>query len=185
MSIIIFFIEVYLALLILRIFIELFTVSAYNPISRWVLNLTKPIVAPVQKILPTHGRVDWATLLVLLVIQAVLLIWRVWISLDTFPHLGGLLIWSFGALSYLSIRVIFWLLIIHVIFSWVALMNHQSNAMQQFVDQIAFPLLRPLQQFIPVIAGLDFSAVALLIGLNLVNHLLVSQIMALGISLIY
>ncbi len=89
------------------------------------------------------------------------------------------------ALCYLVntiVNLVFWVIIGQVILSW--LLNFQIvNPNNRFVYQIYIslekltePLFKPIRRFIPPLGGLDIAPVILLIGLEFLRILFVSNV---------
>lgn len=55
------------------------------------------------------------------------------------------------------------------------------NKVRQFFDNIVEPLLRPIRNILPPIAGLDFSPVVFIILLDIVGFLLKNVLFRLGL----
>ena len=77
------------------------------------------------------------------------------------------------------VRIYIWLLIASVVLSWLVafgVVNTYNCFVRQigeFLERITEPLLAPIRQVIPPIAGLDISPIILIIGLYFVRDLLV------------
>lgn len=61
------------------------------------------------------------------------------------------------------------LILARVIMSWVA--PHPTNPLLRFVIEVTEPILAPFQRLIPAIGGFDFSPIAALIALQLLQNL--------------
>ena len=82
---------------------------------------------------------------------------------------------AFQYLFNAVIELIFWIIIINVILSWLIGFN-VINRHNRFVDMIwrttvslTEPMLRPIRQILPNFGGIDISPVVLLIGLRFVQ----------------
>lgn len=91
------------------------------------------------------------------------------------------LLWLFNTV----VDLLFWVIIINVILSWLYAFN-VVNPTNQFVsmvsrvlDAISEPLLRPLRKVIPPIGGVDLSPLVLLLGLQFLRILVNEQVRAL------
>jgi YggT family protein len=61
-----------------------------------------------------------------------------------------------------------------VILSWVRLPD--NNPVSQFVNTLTEPLLGPIRRALPVMGGLDFSPMVLLIGLQILKGFVASAL---------
>ena len=68
--------NLYLMVVIMRIWLQWVRADFYNPLSQFVVKATQPIVGPLRRIIPAMGPIDSASLLVafiLCVIKAIVL----------------------------------------------------------------------------------------------------------------
>ena len=78
----------------------------------------------------------------------------------------------------LLLTVIWWLIVIQVILSWLVafnVLNTSSQGLRTFVvalDRITAPLYRPIRRLLPDFGGLDFSPLVLLILIQVAQMLL-------------
>jgi YggT family protein len=79
-------------------------------------------------------------------------------------------------------KLIFWIVIGHVILSWLISFNI-VNMNNQFVyqlytslDRLLEPMLKPIRSFLPKMGGLDLSPIILLIGVQFLEILLLSSV---------
>ena len=75
-----------------------------------------------------------------------------------------------GAMTVLkeAFSLVFWVLIIRAILSWVA---QGYNPVAAVFDQLTEPMLRPIRKVIPPLGGLDLSILVLLIGMQFLQIL--------------
>ena len=62
-----------------------------------------------------------------------------------------------------------------VILSWVRVPD--NNPVSQFVNTLTEPLLGPIRRALPVMGGLDFSPMILLIGLQILKGFVASALL--------
>ena len=101
-------IDLYVMVLLLRIWMQWSRCDFYNPVAQFVVKVTQPIVKPLRRILPALGPIDTASLLLAFVLTTlkypILLLIQVGVfSVDPTNLLVGLLsrlnppaIWSSG-----------------------------------------------------------------------------------------
>lgn len=80
-------------------------------------------------------------------------------------------------------QLIFWIVIGHVILSWLISFN-VLNMNNQFVyqlytnlDRLLEPMLRPIRKILPNMGGLDLSPIILLIGVQFLEILLIGTVL--------
>lgn len=164
------FTQLFLLILLLRLWLPWFRADFRNPIAQAILRLTSPLVVPVRRFIPPLGRLDTATVLVAFAIQY----FAILIILALHKAMVGIVpiaLTSVIDLALLSIRLFIFAIIIGIVLSWIA--PHTYNPATAFIRTISEPILRPFRRFIPPIGGLDISPVFALILLGAVSKLLI------------
>jgi len=155
--------QLYLLLLLLRFWLPFFNVDFRNPMAKGVLRLTSPLIVPLRRFIPSIGRMDTATVLVALafeyVLVALLLSMR-GLSFGVIP----IVITAFFELVILSLNLLFFVILIRIVLSWVAPNNY--SPITAMLNALAEPVLRPFRRMIPPIGGLDISPVFAIIILQ-------------------
>jgi YggT family protein len=83
----------------------------------------------------------------------------------------------FGILNLL-LNVLWWIIIIQVILSWLVafnVLNTNSQGLRAFVEaleRLTAPLYRPIRKVLPDFGGIDFSPLVLLILIQVLQMLL-------------
>jgi len=78
----------------------------------------------------------------------------------------------------LLLNVLFWIIIIQVILSWLLafnVLNTGSSGVRTFavaLDRITAPLYRPIRRILPDFGGLDFSPLVVLLLIEVIEKLL-------------
>ncbi len=161
-------IELYVMVLLLRIWMQWSRCDFYNPLSQFIVKITQPIIGPLRRIIPSIGPVDTASLLVAFILTTLkfpllLLIQAGVLAIGPVNLLVGLL-----SLLKSAGSLVFWVIIVRSIMSWVS----QGRSPMEFVlMQITEPLMAPIRRFIPAMGGIDFSAMGVIIILYLLNYL--------------
>ena len=55
--------DLYIMVVILRIWLQAARADFYNPFSQFIVKATQPVVAPLRRVIPSVGSVDLATVL--------------------------------------------------------------------------------------------------------------------------
>ncbi|ELU9850674.1 YggT family protein [Vibrio cholerae] len=162
--------DLYIMVVILRIWLQAARADFYNPFSQFIVKATQPVVGPLRRVIPSLGSMDLATVLfayVLCVLKYVALVLiasggAVTFSAD-FLFLGLLsLIKATGGL-------LFWVLLIRAILSWV---SQGRSPIEYVFHQLTEPMLAPIRRIIPVMGGFDLSILVLFIVLQFANFLM-------------
>jgi YggT family protein len=78
----------------------------------------------------------------------------------------------------LLLNVLFWIIIIQVIMSWLLafnVLNTSSNGVRTVavaLDRVTAPLYRPIRRILPDFGGLDFSPLVILLLIEVIEKLL-------------
>lgn len=169
------FSSLYLIVVLLRFLMQASRVDYYNPISQAVVKLTDPPVKPLKKLLPAVRGVDFATLVVALVVQLLAVCLVMGIS-GGYPFHPAYVAWSMVGVVSTIFDIYFFALIIMVIASWIApYSNHPAMAM---VYQLTEPVCAPARKLLPPMGGLDFSIILIFVAITLIDNYLVIRPLA-------
>lgn len=164
--------DLYLMVVILRLWLPLARADLYNPFSQFIVKATHPLIAPMRRVIPSIGRFDTASfvLALLVVIVKVLLL-----SLIAGGAIDIVLFFVFALVTVIKQTgiLLFWMLIIRAILSWF---NQGYNPIVMIMGQLTEPILAPVRRIIPPIGGLDLSVMLVIIGMNFINMLLAQYV---------
>jgi len=89
---------------------------------------------------------------------------------------------ALAALISIVTNLIFWLVLAHVIMSWLVAFN-VINLQNQFVRSVYHgingmvePMLAPIRRILPTAGGIDFSPIVLLIGVQILSVFLLRDV---------
>ncbi|MGM7754817.1 YggT family protein [Yersinia enterocolitica] len=161
-------IDLYVMVLLLRIWMQWVHSDFYNPFSQFVVKITQPIVGPLRRVIPSLGPIDSASLLLAFLLMTIkypllVLIQSGSMSLSLYNLLFGI-ISLVKAAGYL----IFWVMIIRALMSWV---SQGRSPMDYLLHQLTEPLIAPIRRILPAMGGIDFSAMVVILILYLINYL--------------
>ncbi|NOH56272.1 YggT family protein [Vibrio coralliilyticus] len=162
--------DLYIMVVILRIWLQAARADFYNPFSQFIVKATQPVIAPLRRVVPSIGSIDLATVLfayVLCVLKFVALI---------LVASGGSVSFSaefffLGLLSLIKAAggLLFWVLLIRAILSWV---SQGRSPIEYVFHQLTEPMLAPIRRVIPTMGGFDLSVLVLFIALQFANFLM-------------
>ena len=136
----------------------------------FVMAVSDWLVKPLRRALPklvAQSRVDWASLLAALLLS--LLYAVLWAALVgallnlTAAMLPALLLTGLKMLLRVALQLAFAVVLVYALISWL----QPGSPMYGLLGRLAEPLLAPLRRFIPVIGGIDLSALVLLLLLQI------------------
>ncbi|RBW45630.1 YggT family protein [Psychromonas sp. B3M02] len=159
--------DLYLMVVLLRVWLQLARADFYNPFSQFIVKATQPVVAPLRRIIPPIGGLDTATVLFAFVV-AVAKILVLSAVLNYGINLPIVLASGLFILVTAIFKLLFWVLVIRAILSWVSQGQHPVEAV---MIQLTEPLLRPIRRIIPPLGGFDLSMLVVLLGLQFVEKL--------------
>jgi len=162
-------IDLYVAAILLRLLLQWVRADFYNPLCQFLIRLTNPALVPLRRVVPAIGRLDTASVVLMLVLEII----GIWLA----SKIGGQAIsWqqivAFSAIKILMtlLMTYFFLIIVAVILSWVG--QGLRHPFVPLVFQLTEPVLRPIRKVIPPIAGIDLSPLFALIAIRFLVLLL-------------
>ncbi len=143
-----------------------------HPIVTFIAKITNPLCAPINKILPLKGRWDWSAIGTAIIIQALFILL---VGLLTEKEFGAIfiLLASITEIMNQLLDMLFWLIIIQVVLSWVSPGYNPNTAI---FDQLTNPILEPFKRIIPPVAGMDLSPLAAILTIKMVQIIAVGSI---------
>ncbi|WP_032115523.1 YggT family protein [Candidatus Arsenophonus nilaparvatae] len=161
-------IQLYIIILLLRVWMQWVRADFYNPFSQFVVKTTQPIVGPLRRFIPAIGAIDTATLLVAYILTIANILFVMWAT-NTLALISiTLLPISFIQLLTYAGKLVFWLILIRAILSWI---SQGRNPIDYMLMQLTEPLMSPIRRIIPAMGGLDFSAMIVMLILIALNYL--------------
>lgn len=175
-----FLFEAYVFIILLRFFLQLTHADFYNPLSQFVVKLSSPVLIPMRRIIPGIGGMDVAALVVAWALKTLELLLVILIS-----GKGMLLLWAMlaaiPALLELSLNLFMYALIIQAVLSW--LNPGTYNPAAALLNTLTNPILRPVQQLIPPISGIDLSPMVAILGIIVLKMLILPPMNQLVVSI--
>lgn len=162
-------IDLYVAAILLRLLLQWVRADFYNPLCQFLVQVTNPVVVPFRRIIPAIGPVDTASIVVMLLLQA--------IGVFLIVTLGDVSMSPAQVLLYSCIKLLMMLLltyavviIVSVILSWLG--PRARHPIVPLIYRLAEPVLRPFRKIIPPIGGIDLSPLFALITIRFLMLLL-------------
>lgn len=162
-------IDLYVAAVLLRLLLQWVRADFYNPLSQFLIKLTNPALVPLRRVIPSIGKLDTASVVLMLVLEVigVWLIGKIGSAAMTWQQ-----IIAFSAIKLVMtlLMTYFFLIIVAVILSWLG--RGVRHPFVPLVFQLTEPVLRPIRKVIPPIAGIDLSPLFALIAIRFLILLL-------------
>ncbi|RLA02878.1 MAG: YggT family protein [Gammaproteobacteria bacterium] len=156
--------DLYIMVILLRFLLQLFRADFYNPLSQFVVRATNPVLKPLRKVVPGYGGIDVSSLLFAYVVSLVKYLLLFAVLASAIPPFSKLLLISLADLLNQGISLIFWMILIRALMSWVS--PGLNNPIVSVIYQLTEPLMAPVRRMLPPMGGLDLSPVFLLLGLQ-------------------
>ncbi|MGB5290025.1 MAG: YggT family protein [Lysobacterales bacterium] len=155
--------DLYVTAILLRLLLQWVKADFYNPLSQFLVKVTNPVLVPARRIIPSIGKLDTASVVVMLLLE---LLQLVVISLLSKTDFGFqfLLLFAVRKLLIALLLTYFVLIIARVIISWFA--NQSRHPLIPLVYQLTEPVLQPINRFLPSLGGVDLSPLIALIALR-------------------
>lgn len=154
----------FLAVLLLRFYLQLLRVPHGNPLSQFVVTVTNFVVLPLRRVIPGWWGLDWATLVAAWAIQ--------WLLLLAVEGLAGMPLLRGGPLMYLGFGLwaavdllrmsLYLLMLVQVMLFVVSLVNPYSPFMG-VLNALSGPFTRQVRRIVPPIANVDLSPMVIII----------------------
>lgn len=161
--------NLFVVAVLLRFMMQLFRVPFRNPFAQFIVALTDFAVKPLRRVVPGFWGLDWACLLLALLVELAVVIAGYW--LDDFPFaLAGGKVWpvmlGLAAVRLLSLAVymIIGLTLVRAVLSWV----NTNSPLAPVIYELSEPFLRPLRRIVPMVANVDLTPMVLFILCQLV-----------------
>ena len=168
--------DLYLMVVLLRVWLQWARADFYNPLSQFTVKATHPILAPLRRIIPSLGGLDLAGVLLAWLV-ALLKFVVMSLLLGGLPQLSVLLIFSLLMVLKQAGSLLFWILVVRAILSWV---SQGRSPVEYVLMQLADPLLRPIRNLLPSMGGIDFSPMVLVLLLYVINMGIAEVLQATG-----
>ena len=161
--------DLYVTAILLRLLLQWVKADFYNPLSQFLIKITNPVLVPARRIIPSVGKLDTASVVIMLLLELAQL---AIISLLGQADFGMqfLFLFALKKLLFTLLMTYFVLIIARVVVSWIA--NQSRHPLIPLIYQLTEPVLRPFSRVIPPMGGVDLSPLFALITLRFLLLLL-------------
>lgn len=154
----------YIGALLLRIILSATRADFYNPISQFLVTITNPVVLPLRKVLPSIGRIDTASWVLVFGLKA-LEIFLLYTIRGLQAPLNHLVTATIMDVLITIVSIFLYAVIFRAILSWVAGPNMYQHPLLSILNSITEPVMRPVRKVIPPVGMFDLSALVAIIVL--------------------
>lgn len=160
--------NLYLMVVILRLWLQMVQADFYNPLSQFVVKATHPIVGPLRRIIPSIGRFDTATFVLALLVAGAKIFTLALMFGGAINPLSLVIVAFFDVIKE-TLSLMFWVLLLRAILSWV---SQGQSPIDYVLHQLTEPFLAPIRRVIPPLGGLDLSVLIAIIALQFLQLLI-------------
>lgn len=171
--------NLYLWVIILRFLLQVVRADFFNPLSQLVIKLTNPLVTPLKKILPFKKGVDYASLVLILIVELIKIVLLTFLT-HVNLSLVGIIVTLLADTAKQFLNIYFYLIIVVAIASWF--MRDKHHPALNAIIKITEPVLRIARKIIPTIGGFDFSPIVVLLLIQVIELLVVYPLLGMGAS---
>jgi YggT family protein len=173
-------VSLYIFALMLRFLFQWVEADFYNPISQALVKITHPLLRPLRRLLPSIGRIDTASVVLMLVVQ-MLGGYLIFLIQGVDFSVGFLAIWAVSQVLELFFNVFLFAIIAVAILSWISPMPR--NAAVSLLLSLTQPVLRQARRIVPPIGGVDISPVLVFIAIQFCKMLVMPTLQQLAATL--
>jgi YggT family protein len=179
-DIILFAFRLYIGAVLLRFLLHWVRADfRFNPLARGLMKVTNPVLVPLRRFIPGYKGIDWAAVLLMLVL-AMVAVATVLALGGRAPSLPGMLILAVAELMTIGVKLFFFAILLMVIMSWISPGTY--NPAIELIHAITEPLMRPARQLLPPLGGFDLSPILVLLLLHLTERLIIIPIQSYGLA---
>lgn len=168
--------QLYILCVLLRFMLQQVRADFYNPVSQFLVKATQPVLRPLRKVIPGYGGIDWAAVVLIVVLQA--------LAVEVVALIrGGLLMPGLLAVTVLYqlvelvLNVYLFGILIMALLSWV---QAGYNPVAALLHDLTDPVLRPFRRLIPPMGGFDLSPLVAILAIQVAKMLILPPIAALA-----
>lgn len=159
--------DLYLTIVIFRIWFQLAGADFYSPLCQLTVKATNFYVRPLGMILPPIGGLNLAAVSLAILVafgsKAVILLSQ-FHAIDVFKVATLYLIDK-------SFSIVLFVLFINAILSWIPQARYHPASM--LVNQLIEPIVGLIRRIVPPVSGIDFSIMIAMIGIYFLNSLII------------
>jgi len=172
-------INLYAFFILLNFLFRLVQADYFNPLIQSILKITDPPISIFRIIIKPFYNLDMASLILAVLIQFLVFAIYSFNEIIDFD-LGLLVTCSIYSIVLAIVRIVFWIMLLGVIFSWI---GDLGNPIIRLIREIADSFFKPFRQVMPDTGMLDFSPILAFFSIYFVEILIKGFVINSGISL--
>lgn len=161
----------YLLAILLRFLLQIARADFYNPFTQAIVKVTDPAVRIFRRFVPGYRGVDFASLVLALLLQCVFTTLLMILEGERISGLGQVITWSVLGLLSFVLNIYFWSMIVSIIASFIA--PYSAHPALSLIRQLTEPLMGPFRRLLPSMGGLDLSPIFVFLALQIIRTVLI------------
>jgi len=171
---------IYILAVLLRFLLQVSRADFYNPVSQALVKVTSPVLKPFRRIIPGYKGIDFASLILALLLNTLATCAMVLAAGFALPDIGTIVSWAFVGIVAFILNIYFYGLLVSIIASWIA--PFSGNPVLLVIFQILEPIQSRFRKVISPTGGLDFSPLFIFLAIQ-VLEIMVFRTFAQGLRL--
>jgi len=165
------------ALVVLRVLLQVARANFYNPVCQFLYKVTNPVLMPLRKVIPAWRNLDVAAVLLAWLLSAIKLA-LLYALAGHRLGIAGLVLMALADLVDFVLMLYLGLILVRVLLSFISV--ERSNPIVPLVFQLTEPVLGPIRKRLPSLGGSDFSPMLAWLAIMLGRVLAVEPVFDLG-----
>ncbi|MEX0963217.1 MAG: YggT family protein [Pseudohongiellaceae bacterium] len=167
---------IYLLAVLLRFLLQVAKADFYNPVSQAVVKITDPMVRLFRTFIPGYRGIDFSTLVLAFLIEAIAICALITIYGGSIPGAGYVITWAFVGVIMFIVKIYYYAILASIIMSFVMMFSGNTNPhpLLRLVWQLTEPVMAPVRRIIPPMGGLDFSPIFIFIAIQIIQSFILS-----------
>lgn len=171
--------NLFLIAVLLRLLLQFARADFYNPVSQFLVKITKPFLQPLRRLIPGLFGIDMAAVVLALIAQALAITLLLFMHGYGFANPLSLIVWSLLGCIGVVINIYFFSILAVIILSWISPGSY--NPFVLLLNQLTEPVMAPLRKIIPPLGGLDLSPIFVFLLINVLQIVLKHTAAATGL----
>jgi YggT family protein len=161
---------------LLRFLLQVAKADFYNPVSQAVTKITDPMVRILRTVIPGYKGIDFSSLVLAFVVEAVAICVLIILYGGTIPGAGFIITWAFVGVVLFIVNIYYYAILASIIMSFVMMFSGSTNPhpLLLLVWQLTEPVMAPVRKVIPSMGGLDFSPIFIFIAIQIIQNFILT-----------
>jgi YggT family protein len=165
--------SLYIGAVMLRFLLQWVRADFRNPISKFLIAITHPLLKVLRRFIPAIGNIDTASIVLMLALQ-ILSIGGMVVLQGASISIGALILTAFAQLISLLLNVLFYAIFARALLSWFQ--QGSYNDISRLLFSLTEPTLKICRAMLPNFGGLDLSVIIAILGIQLAQMLILPPI---------